>query len=72
MSDDTTAQLWDVSTGRLRFTLKHENPVGHASFRPDGAQLLTVSYGVARVWTLDSDQPILTLPDASSASFAPD
>ena len=72
MSDDTTAQLWDVSTGRLRFTLKHENPVGHASFRPDGAQLLTVSYGVARVWTLDSDQPVLTLPDASSASFAPD
>ncbi|CAI4213368.1 unnamed protein product [Parascedosporium putredinis] len=43
-SDDTNVQLWDVSTGELRQTLRgHRTDVVSCTFSPDGKMLASVS-----------------------------
>jgi WD40 repeat protein len=49
---DGTARLWEVPTGRMRFTLRgHEALVSRVAFSPDNRLLATVSDdGTARLW----------------------
>lgn len=42
-SEDKTARVWDVSTGRERLTLAHDYAVYAVAFSPDGMQVLTGS-----------------------------
>jgi WD40 repeat protein len=43
-SEDRTARVWDVATGKELFALRgHDRPVVRALFSPDGRRLLTVS-----------------------------
>ena len=54
--DDTTARIWDVSTGRCEHVLRgHTRPVYDLAFAPDGQQLVTASFdGTARIWSADT------------------
>jgi WD40 repeat protein/serine/threonine protein kinase len=53
-SDDYTARVWDLETGRaLTPWLQHAGYVESVHFSPDGKQLLTTSDdGTAKVWNL--------------------
>jgi WD40 repeat protein len=50
-SDDRTAVVWDLESGRLKARLRHAESVTHASFSPDGLRVVTASNdGTACVW----------------------
>jgi WD40 repeat protein/serine/threonine protein kinase len=52
-SADTTARVWDVTTGRSLFVLPHFTTVNDAQFSPDGRLLITsCSDNTASVWDL--------------------
>jgi WD40 repeat protein len=54
-SEDFTARIWDVPTGRELHLLRHGHKVIHVEISPDGAYLLTASYDtLVRVWDLRS------------------
>lgn len=53
---DKTARVWDVKTGKVLYTFNHDAEVRSAIFSPDGAQVLTISQGKARVWRLPSEK----------------
>ncbi len=42
-SDDSTARVWDVTTGRNVATVHHDDEVNDASFSPDGLKIVTPS-----------------------------
>jgi WD40 repeat protein/predicted Ser/Thr protein kinase len=42
-SEDRTARLWDLDSGRARATFEHDAPVIAARFTPDGRQVVTFS-----------------------------
>jgi WD40 repeat protein len=50
----TDAFLWDMATAQEMARIPHDNPVTSVSFSPDGAQLLTVSRKVARIWDISA------------------
>jgi WD40 repeat protein len=58
-SDDHTARLWDVATGKpVGAALTHDDAVVHAAFSYDGQWVLTASSdGTARVWNAATGQP---------------
>jgi WD40 repeat protein len=48
---DRLARLWDLKTGKLLRTFKHQGNVPCLAFSPDGKQLLTGSEdGIVRLW----------------------
>jgi WD40 repeat protein len=50
-SDDATAGIWDIRTGKRLFTLQHDAGVSILNFRADGKQIVTASADhTARVW----------------------
>jgi WD40 repeat protein len=50
-SYDTTARVWDFSTGKCTAVLKHDRSVtGGASLSSDGRRLLTISNTKAFIW----------------------
>ncbi|MBT3270138.1 hypothetical protein HN371_23535 [Candidatus Poribacteria bacterium] len=52
-SEDMTAQLWDVATGRrVAAPLRHTSAVLSAEFSPDGKHIATVSSQGSRLWSL--------------------
>lgn len=77
-SDDWTATVWEVSTGRpVGMGLHHDERVLSIAFSPDGGRVVTASWdGTARVWDaatgeligepLDHETPVV------DASFSPD
>lgn len=73
-----SADVWDVSSGELRSSLKHESEVRSASYSPDGLRVLTVSWrdGKARVWDIASEKELFALGGddvpIESASYSPD
>jgi WD40 repeat protein/tetratricopeptide (TPR) repeat protein/tRNA A-37 threonylcarbamoyl transferase component Bud32 len=54
-SEDQTARLWDVVTGKQLRSLQHQNAVWAAAFRPDGQAVLTGDWnGTAQLWRTDT------------------
>lgn len=50
-SNDHTAKVWHVMTGKLLYTLSHEKNVGSAQFSSDGKYIVTASYDhTAKIW----------------------
>jgi WD40 repeat protein/serine/threonine protein kinase len=49
-TDDRNAQIWDVASHRLRFTLAHGHEVYQALYSVDGATLITAAQDAIRVW----------------------
>jgi WD40 repeat protein len=64
-SDDATARVWEVSTGRLVAVLRgHSGPVVTAAFGPQQAQSVVVTGGVdgtARVWDAHTGRQLASL-----------
>ena len=49
-SDDKTARLWDVGSGREVRRLDHTEPVAAVAFAPSGKKVLTASGNLIRLW----------------------
>jgi WD40 repeat protein/HEAT repeat protein len=64
-SDDGTARLWDLATGKLRHNLVgHEGTVRHCAFTNDGSQLLTSGFDrTIRVWDMATGNAENTFTD---------
>jgi WD40 repeat protein/serine/threonine protein kinase/tetratricopeptide (TPR) repeat protein len=80
-SQDGTAQVWDLETGRpVGDPLRHRGPVHSVAYRPDGRQLVTTDDRTARVWDADTGravqvirpQVLLSQGPVLSAVFSPD
>lgn len=70
-SDDGTARIWDLTTGKLRHSLVgHEGNVRHCIFTGDSAQLLTSGFDrTLRVWDMATGELKKTLTDDAPAYF---
>ena len=77
-SDDQTARVWDVNSGRNLVTLiGHQDIVFTAAFSPDGKRIVTASRDhTARLWDDESERTIANLTGHSgnvvTAEFSPD
>ena len=61
-SNNGTAQLWDLRTGRLRATLQHHAEVTGAGFSPDGRFVVTASADArALVWDAQTGAEVAAL-----------
>ncbi|HET7544233.1 MAG TPA: hypothetical protein VFK05_30390, partial [Polyangiaceae bacterium] len=75
---DTTARIWDASTGKSLAELKgHSDLVLSAVFSPDGTRVLTASQdNTARIWDASTGKSLAELKGHSgmvwSAVFSPD
>jgi hypothetical protein len=59
---DTRVRIWDPRTGALLHILIHPHGVGAVAFSHDNRILATTSSDLVRVWSLESGQPVHTLP----------
>jgi WD40 repeat protein len=66
-SADTTAKLWDPTTGRCFHTFKHPDPVTLVMFSPDSTLLSSVTAGnhAIRIWNTRTHKLISTLKNPS-------
>ena len=77
-SDDDTARIWDVESGRPLATLVgHTAQVTSAAFSPDGRRVVTCSYDeTTLVWDAGTGKQLATLightDGVLSVSFSPD
>ena len=77
-SDDNTAKVWDVATGKEVHTLAgHTDAVNSAVFSPDGKLVVTASWdSTAKVWDVATGKEVHTLAGhtgrVNSAVFSPD
>ena len=76
-SEDGTAKIWDVKTGRVITTLTgHSKNVSSASFSPDGEVVVTTSPdSTIRIWNSHSAKLLETIHIPArciSAAFSPD
>jgi WD40 repeat protein/serine/threonine protein kinase len=77
-SDDGTANVWEVSSGRDLFTFGHTGPVWSVSWSPDGKKLATgTEDGTGRIWmAADRAEPVSFPsrrgPYDASVSWSPD
>ncbi len=62
-SSDTTAKIWEASTGRELLTLRgHQSPVLCVAWSPDGSKLVTASSDTtAKIWEASTGRELLTL-----------
>ena len=62
-SDDNMAKVWEVKTGRLRFTLHgHSDTIQSISFSPDGRFVVTGSADkTIKICKLSTGKPVMTL-----------
>ena len=76
-SDDNTAKIWDLQSGKIVLTLKGHSAVNSVAFSPDGKKLATGSDdNTAKIWDLQSGKAALILEGHSNAiesiAFSPD
>jgi WD40 repeat protein len=77
-AEDSTAAVWDLSSGELVHRLVgHTDEVNAVAFSPEGRRLATASYdGTARVWDLARERTLVTLSGhlnrVSAVAFSPD
>jgi WD40 repeat protein len=78
-ADDGTVRIWDLATGQLVHSLKHQHAgVTGVAYSPNGQRLLTSGWwdGTVRVWDRGSDKPHLILREhaapVNGAVFSPD
>lgn len=76
-TDESTARLWDVATGKTRATLSGHRYVSRLSFSPDGRTIETGSYEkIVRLWDVQTAQLKTALTNnrgfISSVAFSPD
>lgn len=77
-SVDSTARVWEASTGRSIAILQgHTGSVNSANFSPDGAWVVTASDdGTARIWKVSTGQTLIELRghtrEVLSATFSTD
>ena len=71
---DTTAKVWEISTGRNIATLNHFDVISRVSFSPDRAHLATSTSKTVTLWCTQIWQPIVTLDTVrvESLEFSPD
>ena len=75
-ADDATARLWRVRDGAEVRCWVHPDRVEHVEFSPDGANLLTVSGFLPRLWAVDGEGGLIwepaehEMPVCSHATFA--
>lgn len=72
-----TAQVWEVTSGKLISSLNRGNSVNALSFSPDGKLVVTASAdGTAQVWETESGEPVGQLLKHKGAildvAFSPD
>lgn len=76
-SNDRTARLWDVASGRSIRQMAHDAPVDTVDFSPDGSKFLTAGHDRAvSVWDTATVTRLLTIPQHNTnifkARFSPD
>jgi WD40 repeat protein len=79
-SEDRTARIWDVSSGKELIRLPHSDKVWFAAFSPDGLRVVTASGdNAARVWDTDGGKVVTALEHGDKnvssvleARFSPD
>jgi WD40 repeat protein len=61
-SQNQTAQIWDVATGRRTSVLRgHTNRVATIAFAPDGRVVTSSDDGTARIWQPPQARPLVVL-----------
>ena len=76
-SDDETAKVWSMATGRELLTLRgHTEDIVAARFSPDGRRILTSSSHEAKLWEANTGREMLTFKEPlggiTFVSFSPD
>jgi WD40 repeat protein len=76
-SEDKTARVWDVETGKPITALDGHTALASAVFSPDGARVITASWDkTARIWDAETGKQISILQGHNdgvvSAVFSPD
>jgi len=73
-SQDGTARIWEVETGRqVALLAGHTREVSDATFSSDGALVVTASGdNTARVWAVTEGERLALLPRATGGAFSPD
>jgi WD40 repeat protein len=74
VGSDGQCVLWNVPSARIRLPpIHHRTQVAHVRFSPDGSMFLTSAGGVARLWDVDTGEPLgHPLRDAGRIAFSPD
>jgi WD40 repeat protein len=58
-SNDRTARVWDVESGKVLREFRHQKPVYHARFAPGERRILTGGADdAARLWSLEDGRPV--------------
>ena len=77
-SNDNTAKVWDVATGKELIILEgHTDYVNSAQFSPDGKTIVTAAWdNTAKVWDVATGQELISLEGhedlVNGAQFSPD
>jgi WD40 repeat protein/serine/threonine protein kinase len=76
-SEDHTARIWDVATGKLVATLAHDDKIFWAAYSADGKRIVTASDDhTARLWDAATGAPLAKLEGHTDklmhAAFSPD
>ena len=64
-SEDQTARLWDVESGKEILVLKANGKLDSAIFSPNGRRVLTLSKAAAQLWDAQSGQEIAAFQASS-------
>jgi WD40 repeat protein len=67
----SAARLWDVPTGKMQFTLPHDDLVASAFFGPQGRSVITASEDkTARIWDVDTGKQEFQITHAQAVKNA--
>lgn len=76
-TDDVSAQVRELSTGRVLLELPHGEDLHDAAFSPDAKQIITTGERVLKIWDVNSGRIIEEIPSGAEdidgpATFSPD